>query len=63
MEQPSPEPQPIPEISPEELQAFRERFSASLEESLDFFDGEDFLILQPMDLHIEDDERIMDELQ
>lgn len=53
---PSPE-QPNPEIT-----EFKDRFSAGLQDALDFFPGDDFLILQPLNLNIEDDARSVDEL-
>lgn len=57
---PSPESQP--ELSPEELEAFKNKFAAGLIDSLDFFQGEDFLILDPASLNVEDDSRVIDEL-
>jgi hypothetical protein len=57
----SPSLEPISNITPEELANFKEHFTTALEESLDFFTGDDFLVLHPLNL-TEDDPRSMDEL-
>ena len=57
----SPTIEPTPQITAEELANFREHFKLTLEESLDFFTGDDFLILHPLDL-TENDARSMEEL-
>lgn len=57
----SPSIEPTPQLNPE-LETFKDRMQIGLQDALDFFPGDDFLLLQPLTLNIEDDERSIDEL-
>lgn len=53
---------PTPEQSDPELIQFKDRLTTSLQDVLDFFPGDDFLVLQPINLDVEGDTRSLEEL-